>query len=403
MRNQAADFVRFDARHALRHHPRAIGLNFTWNASCNAFRHGKRFLPTNRIGNPTGFRFGHSPTCLKRHASGAFFRNHFADLVGHFLDVCFADGPASPHRDLFNDFLRNHAADGIRHFGDNCFGNHSTNRNRANLTNDLRLIRGARDLTADNIRAPDPTARIESGHLGHTDLGASAGTTRNQPRAAGTRMIDLLLLPLSAILLHRPISCDRLHDRVAAFLIHDFGLLAHDCLVAFSFECLGHWSLNTATNFACRFVPDLSLRRIGLIAIHGFRDGTHHGVTFFTFGRLVNLTIHLVFLIAVGDFADRSLAGFLDVFVGSLVNGPTDRILLWFLNCVVNGSLTGLSFHAARRVATGLLTGGCRTAAIARGAAVTTGRSRLRRDGGGEHQRQNSSDHCLLHINVPPK
>ena len=309
-----------------------------------------------------------------RNAANAFFGDHAADLIGNLLNVRLADSSAGFDRNLLDDLFRNHATDGVRNLRHDRFGNHTANGDWTRLTHHLRLISRAGNLSFDDVRTPDSAARVKSGHLSHADLRATA-RSGHQSWTARTGMEDLLLRPLAAVLSHNSISRDRPHDRVAAFLIDDFGLLSHDRLPTFSFERFGDRSLNATTNFASRFVPDLSLCRIRLIAVQSLGNGFHDGVAFFAIGGLVDLSSHLILLIAIRDFVHHPVTGLLNFVVRGLVDGATDRIRLRLLNGVVDRSLTRLSFDAIGRIAASLLTRGRGTTAVTRRAAIASRRN----------------------------
>ena len=338
----------------------------------HAFRHGERFLTANRVWNPAGFRFHDRLAGLMWHSASALFRDHAADLVRNLLHMRFADGSAGSYGNMFDQFLRHHATNLVRNLCHNGLGDHATDRDRHRLATDLWLIGRTGNLATNDVRTPDATSRTEAGHLRHANLRATAWAG-NQSRAARAGMIDLLLTPVTAVLLDSAIGCDGLHHSVAAFLVDDFSLLSHDNLTTFTLQRLGHRTLNTTAYFTSRVVPDESLSRVGLIAIQCFGDGAHHRVSFFTVGRFIDLARDLVLLFAIRDFADRAVASFLHVFVGRFIHRPADCVLLRLLHGVIHRALAHLPLDATGRV-TARLARGRRTTPVTGCSAITPGK-----------------------------
>ena len=309
------------------------------------------------------------------HLANTFFGDHAADLIRNLLHVLFTDDTTGFDRDLFDDLLRHHPADRVRHLRHDGFWNHLTDGNRAGLTHHLRLVRGAGDLSFDDVWAPDSFTSVESRHLNHADLWAPV-RTRNHLWTAATGIVNLLLSPLATILFFRAVGCDRSHDRVATFLVDHFRLLTHDGLSTFSLQRFGDWSLNTTANFASRFVPDLLLRRIGLVTVQSFANGFHDRVAFFTIGRFVDLPGDLVLLFAIGDFVDHPLMCFRHILVRRFIDGSIDRVRLRLLNRFVDRSLTCLPFNTVSRVTARLLTRSRWAAPVTGGTTIAPGQRR---------------------------
>lgn len=162
LRNQLADFVRFHARNALRHHAGALDLLFARDAASDSLGHDERFLTADRVRNTAGLGFGDRAARLDRNSTGALFRNHLADLVRDPLSHLFANHAAGLHRDLFHDGFIHDPADLNRNLGDDRFRNLTADSDWDHLLADNRLIGCARDLSANNIRAPDRSQRVES-------------------------------------------------------------------------------------------------------------------------------------------------------------------------------------------------------------------------------------------------
>lgn len=300
--------------------------------------------------------------------TNAFFGNHSANLVGNFSYLGFAHGTADLNRNLLNDFFRNHATDCVWHPRDDRLGNHAANRHRTDLTNNLWLVGRAGNLAFNDVRAPDSLAGIETWHACHAQLRTARAT--DELRTAGPRMIDLLRNPLTTVLSFRAICRNGTHDGVTSFLIDHFSLLSHDRLTTFTLERFGDGSLNAASDFAGCVFKHLSLSCVRLIAVKRFGDGTHHGVTFFTIGSLVDLTGDLILLFAIGNFVHDPVMCFLHIIENGFVHCSADGVRLRFLNRLINRALTHLPLDALSGVAAILLTCIHRTAPVTRGSAV---------------------------------
>lgn len=370
-----ADFVRFHARNALGHHASALDLLFTWDAARNSLGHGEGLLTTDLIRNAAGLRFGDGTAGLDWNSSRALFRNQLADLVRDSLRDLFTDHFAGANRNLVDDLFGHHTADLNRNLGDDRLGNLAADRHRDDLLADHGLIRRARNLLADDVRTPDGLAGVESSwdhrHASVTAFIADAGWE------AEAVVPDFLRCPATTIAAHRFVGGDRLHGRVATFLIDRFADVADHRTTAFLLDRLGDRSLHATANFASAFFPHGFLDRVVAFAIHRFGDRTHHGVGLFAFGRFDDLASDLVLLFAVCRFHDIAIAGLLHVFIGRVVHGAADRVRLRFLDVVIDCPLTLLTFHAACRVTCCGLAGRCRTTAITSGAAIAPSRCRL--------------------------
>lgn len=370
-----ADFVCFDAGNALGHHASALDLLFTSDAASNSLGHGEWLLTTDRVRNSAGLHFGHGTTGLDRYTSRALFWNHLADLVRNALRDLFTHHAAGANRNLVDDLLGHHAADGDRNLGDDRFWNLTANRDRHDLLADDRLIRRTGDLLADDVRTPLRSARVEA-TLSHGHAGVSAGVA-DTLWIAETGVPDALDGPTTAVASHSLVGGDRLHRRVATFLIDRFADVANHRATAFLLDRFGDRSLHATTDFASAFFPHRLLDRVVAFAIHRLGDGTHHGVRFFAFGRFDDLAGHLVRLLSIRRFDNVAIAGLLHVLIGRVVHGAADGVRLRLLYLVIDCPLTLLTFHAACRVTCCGFAGRCRTTAVTGRAAVAPGRCRL--------------------------
>ena len=287
-----------------------------------------------------------------------------------------AHGAADLHRNFFHDLFRDHTTDCVRNPRDDRLGNHTADGHRTRLSNNLGLIRGAGNLSFDDVGAPDSFAGVEARHPRHAELRTTGST--HQFGTAGTGVVDLLLGPLATILSLGPIRGDGSHDRVAPLLIDHFVLLSHDGLTTFALKRFRNGPLNTTSDFPGTFVPDLPLSCVSLITIKRLRNGLHHRVSLFAIRGLVDLSCDLILLFPVGHFVDDSIVRFLHVIEDSFIHCSTDGVRLRLLNRLVHRALTHLSLDTLCGVAAGLLTRIRWTASVTRGSAITPGRNSSR-------------------------
>ena len=213
MWDQSTDFIVLDAWYTFRHHACTGRLDFTGDAPSDSLGHRVRFLPADRVGNSAGFCFHYGLTDLMRDLANTFFGHHTTNLIRNPLNMGLADRATGPYRNILDHLFRDHPANLVRNFCDHGFRNHPTNRDWTGLANDLRLIRGTRDLSLNNVRTPFPLTGVESGHLDHANLRTSTGAD-DHSRTGRAGVIDLFLSPLTTVLSFRSIGCDWSHDSV---------------------------------------------------------------------------------------------------------------------------------------------------------------------------------------------
>jgi len=398
LRNELADFVRFHAWNALRHHPGALDLFFARNTASDSLGHHERFLTADRVRNAAGLGFGDSTAGLDRNSTGALFRYHLADLVRDPLSHLFADHTAGLDRNLFHDGFIHDPADLNWNLGDDGFGNLTADRHWYDLLADNWLIGRAGDLSANNIRTPDGSQRVETARYhGQSRVSAFISHASGEAEAG---VPGSLQRPLATIFLNGAIGGDRLHHRVATFLVDRFADIADDRAAAFPFDRFGHRTLNAATDFTSRFFPDRLLDSVVAFAVQRLCHGSHHRVLLFTISRLDHLMGDLVLLFAIRCFNNVAVARGLHVFVRCLIDSATDGVGLCFLNVLVDCPLTLLSFDATCRVTRRRLTNRCRTTAIACRSTVAPGR-RGRCYRSGQRQRNQCANHSSAHVRSP--
>lgn len=165
MRNELADFIRFQARDAARHHARTRDLLFASDTLGDAVRHGVRLLAADRERDAAGLGFHDGATRLHGNLASALFRDLTTDLVRDALRDLFTHHAAGPNGNLFDNFLRDDATNLDRHLRHDGLGNLAADGDGNSLPADLGLIGRAGDLALDDVRAPLWTERVEAAWL----------------------------------------------------------------------------------------------------------------------------------------------------------------------------------------------------------------------------------------------